>query len=340
MVVNSETIETTATSHEITNPKSTVTPERSDGSVARGRSSARKLTRKKLKSPKKKKKADSSPSTPQYEKPTEKNGSGGKSDSLSPSARSRSPIRNKTPGNSHFSEKDVQSRSFYKGKNKSPKTPQASTSVSDEQGSYLHTMPEQQPNRNMESLSNINRNDTSSLGNDNGRNNLQTSKQTSENTIVDKPSYHIRTSQSASQSAAQSPSPSKFRSICQTLENLYNEALSVNDGMQADYIPELAAVNPELFAMAVVSTDGDTWTYGDAKVPFTMQSTCKPLLYAMAQQLAGWEEVHEHIGYEPSGQRFNAFVLDENKNPHNPMINAGAVMSSAIIWSKFKQKVL
>ncbi|EGD83412.1 glutaminase [Salpingoeca rosetta] len=132
---------------------------------------------------------------------------------------------------------------------------------------------------------------------------------------------------------------SMFKDICRTLQQLYEEAKDIKDGMQADYIPELAAVNPELFAIAAVSCDGETWVHGDAHIPFTLQSTCKPLLYCLAQSLVGWEEVHDHIGYEPSGQRFNAFALDEDKNPHNPMLNAGAIMSSAIIWTHLKQKV-
>ena len=135
------------------------------------------------------------------------------------------------------------------------------------------------------------------------------------------------------------PLKEEFRAICDTLETLFLEAQEITEGAQANYIPELAAVNPDLFAIAAVSCEGETWTIGDFSVPFTMQSTCKPLLYCLAQSLIGYEKVHDYIGREPSGARFNAFVLDEDHMPHNPMINSGAIMSSAIILSQFKNKV-
>ena len=38
----------------------------------------------------------------------------------------------------------------------------------------------------------------------------------------------------------------------------------------------------------------------------------------------GEEETVRHVSHEPSGKRFNAFVLDNHNLPHNPMVNAGA----------------
>eukprot|EP00911_Craspedida_sp_UC1_P000840 UC1_evm3s642 len=122
-----------------------------------------------------------------------------------------------------------------------------------------------------------------------------------------------------------------LREITAELERAYEAQLENQEGHVASYIPDLAEVNEELFSVALAGTDGSLWTIGDDKIEFTLQSSVKPLLYCIAQALHGTEYVHKHIGHEPSGQRFNAFVLDEDMKPHNPMINAGAIMSSALV---------
>ena len=71
---------------------------------------------------------------------------------------------------------------------------------------------------------------------------------------------------------------------------------------------------------------------GDTDVPFTMQSTSKPFSYAMALSEYGENYVHKHVGREPSGRFFNEISLDNDKKPHNPMINAGAIMTVGILY--------
>ena len=63
------------------------------------------------------------------------------------------------------------------------------------------------------------------------------------------------------------------------------------DGTLADYIPELAAVDPERFALAVCMRDGVVYATGDADVEFTIQSMSKPFVYALALRDRGIDAV-------------------------------------------------
>ena len=111
------------------------------------------------------------------------------------------------------------------------------------------------------------------------------------------------------------------------------------DGLRADrsgevagYIPELASVDPEPFGVAVVSVRGRIHAAGDAAVPFTIQSVSKPFVYALALSQTGLDEVSRHVGFEPSGEPFNAISLEpDTGRPDNPLINAGAIVTSALV---------
>jgi glutaminase len=82
-------------------------------------------------------------------------------------------------------------------------------------------------------------------------------------------------------------------------------------GAPAAYIPELAAVDPDLFGVATATADGDVQEVGDARHAFTIQSISKPLLYGMALEDHGVDGVLAKVGVEPTGEAFNAIRLDE-----------------------------
>ena len=62
------------------------------------------------------------------------------------------------------------------------------------------------------------------------------------------------------------------------------------------------------------------------------QSISKVVTYAYVHSLfergngEGCLAVHQYVGEEPSGLPFNAPVFDHVNRPHNPMVNAGAIM--------------
>ncbi|MDB5415346.1 MAG: Glutaminase [Rubritepida sp.] len=97
-------------------------------------------------------------------------------------------------------------------------------------------------------------------------------------------------------------------------------------GHLADYIPELAKADPAGFGIAIAHASGEVVTAGDALTPFTIQSVSKALTLAMLLDLVGREETYSAVGVQPSGDPFNAIMLDpRTKRPFNPMVNAGAI---------------
>ena len=117
--------------------------------------------------------------------------------------------------------------------------------------------------------------------------------------------------------------------ISAALGHLHGELSGDRRGVVADYIPELGRADPSAFGMALVSLGGQCYTAGDAGAPFTIQSISKPFVLALALTDVGLDGVLDHVGAEPSGERFNAISLDPTSGrPDNPMINAGAIVTT------------
>lgn len=119
------------------------------------------------------------------------------------------------------------------------------------------------------------------------------------------------------------------------LDEICAEHADVTDGKLADYIPELARVDPSGFGLSLSSSDGYVYETGAASLEFTIQSISKPFTYALALDQLGEAAVDAKIGVEPSGEAFNEISVDRRTNtPKNPMINAGAIAAASLIPGK------
>ncbi len=124
----------------------------------------------------------------------------------------------------------------------------------------------------------------------------------------------------------------------QILENIYNEIQPyAKEGKQADYIPELAKVNPDQFGMCIHSIYGETAAIESADTRFSIQSISKVFALAICLSIKG-DSLWKRVGREPSGTSFNSLIqLEiEKGKPRNPFINAGAIVMADIILSHYE----
>ncbi|WP_040692524.1 glutaminase A, partial [Nocardia vinacea] len=120
--------------------------------------------------------------------------------------------------------------------------------------------------------------------------------------------------------------------VARIVTDVYELCRGDDSGELADYIPELAAVQPDSFGLCLATADGRVYGTGDVTTEFTIQSISKPFTYALALADRGIATVAEHIDVEPSGDAFNEISLDPvTERPRNPMINAGAITAAALV---------
>src|SRR5215467_8443425 len=85
----------------------------------------------------------------------------------------------------------------------------------------------------------------------------------------------------------------------------------LREGKNADYIPALAKVDPNLFGIAVVTADGHAYTAGDVRTEVSIQSISKVFTMARVIQDEGPEAIEKRIGVDATGMRFNSIVSVE-----------------------------
>ncbi len=115
------------------------------------------------------------------------------------------------------------------------------------------------------------------------------------------------------------------------LDEVLQSVAADRTGVLANYIPELAEVDPERLGASIAMVDGELYASGDTDSLFTIQSISKPFVYALALADRGFEKVLDKVGVEPSGEPFNEISLEDSSGrPLNPMINAGAITTHSL----------
>ena len=110
-----------------------------------------------------------------------------------------------------------------------------------------------------------------------------------------------------------------------------------NKGKLASYIPALLKANKEDLGIVIVDLNGEEFSAGQSDKVFTIQSISKVISLMLAIKDNGYKKVLEKVNVEPTGEGFNSIVnleTKDTKRPYNPMINAGAIVTTSLIKGK------
>jgi glutaminase len=121
--------------------------------------------------------------------------------------------------------------------------------------------------------------------------------------------------------------------IQKVLDDAYNKFKDLKEGKNADYIKELANVDPNIFGIAIVTTDGQVFTKGDISSMVSIQSVSKVFTMADVLEELGPQAVQDKIGVDATGMRFNSIVAVEMQKGKeiNPLVNPGAIASTSLV---------
>jgi glutaminase len=116
------------------------------------------------------------------------------------------------------------------------------------------------------------------------------------------------------------------------LKKLYVKLKNDLRGDVSSSIPALSQTDPDKFAIAAATVDGQVFSIGDAEDNLTIQSISKAFTYALSLEQNGSEFLETKVGMEPTGEDFDSVIkLDDQNRPYNPMVNSGAIVVTGMI---------
>jgi len=117
----------------------------------------------------------------------------------------------------------------------------------------------------------------------------------------------------------------------------YDKYKGPQEGKNADYIPALAKVDPNIYGIALVGVDGSINTMGDIKSEVSIQSISKVFTLAKVIEEQGPEAIAKTIGVDATGMRFNSIVAVEMAQKAlggpemNSLVNPGAIATTSMV---------
>jgi len=124
------------------------------------------------------------------------------------------------------------------------------------------------------------------------------------------------------------------------IKYIYNKLKDTKGGRNADYIPELGKVNPNLYAISIYGIDGYRYNIGDYKKEFALESCSKVFTLSLALEKYGIKKIKHYIGNNKTLDTFNSIIEIETNKLHtiNSFNNAGAMATTSLLYEKDKKK--
>ena len=125
------------------------------------------------------------------------------------------------------------------------------------------------------------------------------------------------------------------------LQAAHSKYKDIKEGANADYIPALAKVNPKIYGIALVTTDGQLYTAGDIASEVSIQSISKVFTMAKVIEEQGSEAIANNMGVDATGQVFNSIVaVEQYKGAEmNPLVNPGAIAATGMVSGASRDEI-
>lgn len=117
------------------------------------------------------------------------------------------------------------------------------------------------------------------------------------------------------------------------IDKAFNDYKDLEEGANADYIPALAKVDPKVYGIALVTTEGKVYTAGDLKTQVSIQSISKVFTMAKVMDESGPQALYDNMGVDATGQVFNSIVaIEQYKGAEmNALVNPGAIAATSMV---------
>lgn len=125
----------------------------------------------------------------------------------------------------------------------------------------------------------------------------------------------------------------KITDLQSVVKEAYDKCKGLKGGKNADYIPFLAKIDPNLFGITVCLPTGEIIEAGDTDYVFGIESISKVHTAVLILEQYGAEAVMKQIGADATGLPFNSIlaILMENDHPSTPLVNAGAISADSMV---------
>jgi len=142
--------------------------------------------------------------------------------------------------------------------------------------------------------------------------------------------------------SAQAQTPTEIQAA---LDAAHAKYLDLQEGANADYIPALAAVDSNIYGIALVTADGKVYTAGDIKSEVSIQSISKVFTLAKVLDEQGPDAIFNTIGVDATGMRFNSIVSIEWSKKGlggpemNSLVNPGAIATTSMVKGETRDEI-